>query len=199
MIHVDAQPEPAGFNKDVRQKGLAHLRQKGIALDQPLPPKAKITPYWQACLDDLHSSYQGVCAYLAVFIERITGGVSADHFIAKSRLAGLAYEWTNYRLACSTINSRKREYDDVLDPFVIGADWFHLEIVSGRIYPNPRLTDAQRAAVQATIDRLDLDDADCRELRARHYQEYREGYYTSDFLSRRSPFVHSEAARQGLL
>lgn len=199
MIHVAAQPEPAAFDKEVRQKGIAWLHKKNIPLDKPLPPKTAIEPYWRHCLDDIHTSYDGCCAYLAVFFERVTGGGSVDHFIAKSQRADLAYEWSNYRLACSRINSRKRDYDDVLDPFEVETGWFQLESVSGRIFPNPQLPDDQQHAVQATIDRLGLDDAGNREMRARHYQEYREGYYTAEFLKKRSPFVWIEANRQGLL
>ena len=112
----------------------------------------------QCCLDDLHASYNGCCAYLAVFIERVTGGGSVDHFIAKSQRADLAYEWSNYRLACSRMNSRKRDYDDVLDPFEVETGWFRLELVSGRIYPSPGLPDGLKDQVVATIKRLGLDD-----------------------------------------
>ncbi|MBF0101462.1 MAG: hypothetical protein HQK77_11190 [Desulfobacterales bacterium] len=199
MIHVNAQPEPAAFDADVRQKGIAFLKRKNIVFNQPVPVKIKIEPYWRACLDDLYSSYHGKCAYLAVFFERVTGGGSVDHFIAKSKRSDLSYEWSNYRLACSKMNSQKHEYDDVLDPFEIKDGWFHLEIVSGRIYPNPNLDICQNNLVQATIDRLGLDDERNREMRARHYQEYRERLYTDVFLQRRSPFVYAEAARQGLL
>jgi len=199
MIHVESQLPPDSFDSEVRLKGLAWLKKKNIPLDQPLPPKTGLKPYWQACLDDLHKSYDGCCAYLAVFFERTTGGGSVDHFIAKSQRADLAYEWSNYRLACSRMNSRKREYDDLLDPFEIEDGWFHLELITGRIYPNPALSPERLAAVQATIDRLLLDDAGNREMRARHYQEYRENHYTAEFLKKRSPFVCLEAQRQGLL
>lgn len=97
------------------------------------------------------------------------------------------------------MNSRKREYDDVLDPFEVEDGWFHLEPVSGRVFPNPQLPDEQQQAVQATVKRLGLDEPGNREMRARHYQEYREGFYTADFLRKRSPFVWMEANRQGLL
>ncbi len=58
MIHVAAKPEPASFDAEVRQKGLAWLRMKKIALDQPLSPATTIAPYWRHCLDDMHSSYR---------------------------------------------------------------------------------------------------------------------------------------------
>jgi uncharacterized protein (TIGR02646 family) len=199
MIHVDAKPEPASFDVEVRQKGLAWLLKKGIAMDQPLPANTTIVPYWRHCLDDMHTTYDGCCAYLAIFFERVTGGGSVDHFVAKSQRADLAYEWSNYRLACSRMNSRKREYDDVLDPFEVETGWFHLELVSGRIFPNPNLQPAQKDAVQTTIDRLGLDDPGNREVRARHFQNWFEKGYPVDYLRSYSPFVWYEATRQGLL
>jgi hypothetical protein len=178
---------------------VAYLREKGIHLDKPLPPNAEIPAYWRACLDDLYQNYGGTCAYLAVFFERVTGGASVDHFIAKSDRADLAYEWSNYRLACSTMNSRKWTYDDVLDPFEVLEGWFHVELVSGRIYANPGLPEPTRKRIDHTIKRLRLDDYGNREMRARHYQEYRENFYNAEFLRKRSPFVWYEAERQGLL
>ncbi len=78
-------------------------------------------------------------------------------------------------------------------------DWFRLEFVRGRIYPNPDLTTEQRLAVQKTIERIGLDDAGNRKMRACHYQENRENLYNADFLKKRSPFVWQEAQRQKLL
>ncbi|WP_339133900.1 MAG: hypothetical protein WGN25_13980 [Candidatus Electrothrix sp. GW3-4] len=200
MIPVTEQPEPADFDAKVRRKGLAFLQKKGIAPDQPVPEGITLKPCWRDCLDDLHVSYKGCCAYLAVYIERVTGGVSADHFTVKvGTSARLAHEWSNYRLACSIMNSRKGRYDDVLDPFHIKDNWFSLELVSGRIYPNPSLPFSITRQIQETIDRLRLDDAGNRAMRSRHYQEYIEGFCTTDFLKRRSPFVYTEACRQNLL
>jgi uncharacterized protein (TIGR02646 family) len=199
MIHVTPQPEPETFDAVVRQMGLALLRKRHITLDQPLPANTSIEPYWRHCLDAMYTLYEGYCAYLAIFFERVTGGGTVDHFVAKSQRADLSYEWSNYRLACSRMNSRKREYNDVLDPFEIETGWFHVELVSGRVFPNPDLPPDRQDAVQATIDRLGLDDSGNREMRARHYQEYRQNLYTADFLKKRSPFVWAEATRQGLL
>ena len=199
MITVQAKPEPATFDAEVRQKGLAHLAKKGFPLNQPLPPKADIEPIWRACLTDLHHAYAGVCAYLGVFFERVVGGGSVDHFIAKSTHAGLAYEWSNYRLACSTMNSRKREYSDVLDPFALAPDLFRLQLSTGHIYPNPALPAAPMRIVEETIERLGLDDPQCRDLRARWYQDYLEHKLPSVYLQGKAPFVWAEANRQGLL
>lgn len=199
MIPVHPQPEPTGFDSAVRQKGLAYLAKKQIALDKPLAKGVELTPYWRSCLDDLHQAYQGVCAYLSVYIERAAGAGSVDHFIAKSNDAGLAYEWGNYRLACSIMNSRKRDYADVLDPFILEDGCFRLELVSGRIYPAPNLSTELAEQVEQTIVRLSLDDSMCRALRARWFQEYIEFQLPAEYLRQKSPFVWYEANRQGLL
>jgi hypothetical protein len=102
-------------------------------------------------------------------------------------------------LVSSIMNSRKSVYDDVLDPFEIETGWFQLELVSGRIFPNPQLAQDTKDAVQDTIERLGLDDPRNREMRARHYQEFTQGLYTEAFLKIRSPFVWHEAKRQDLL
>lgn len=127
------------------------------------------------------------------------GGGSVDHFIAKSASAGLAYEWTNYRLACSTMNSRKRNYSNVLDPFALASDLFRLQLSTGHIYPNPTLNAAPMRIVEETIERLGLDDPQCREMRARWYQDYLEHNLPSVYLKSKAPFVWTEANRQGLL
>lgn len=199
VIPVQAQPEPADFDTKVRLRGSRSLRAKGIDPTLPLPAGKKLSTFWRDCLDDLYREYNQTCAYLAVHIERAVGGVTADHFVAKSQLPGQAYEWPNFRLASAIVNARKCDFDDVLDPFALAADWFQLELVTGQIYPSPEIDPADQVLVDQTIKRVGLDNAINREMRARHYQDYRQGSYTADFLRRRSPFVFLEAQRQGLL
>ena len=199
MIPVAAQPEPASFDQRVRQPGLAWLHEHGIALDQTLPANTTIAPYWRECLDDLHQKYDGICAYLCVFMQRAAGGSGVDHFAAKSHSAGLAYEWSNYRLACSTMNSRKRDFTDVLDPFFLSPDLFRLQLSIGHIYPNPELAPQAQVIVEQTIERLALDDTPCRNLRAEWFGDYVRKHIDADYLQRKSPFVWREAQRQGLL
>jgi hypothetical protein len=179
VIHVDPQPEPPAFDARVRQPG-----QRVLAEGRDVLP-----PLWQACLPDLYERYRGVCAYLCVYIPRATGARSVDHFVPKSRRRDLAYEWTNYRLACSLMNSRKRDFDDVLDPFEIRDGWFVLELSFLQVMPAPSLDGPTRAQVQATIDRLGLNDKECIAARAQHYQPYVEGQLTFELLSEWSPFV----------
>ena len=198
MIPVSPQPEPKDFDRKVRQKGLRFLK-KSTNPSGTLSKDMTFPPYWLDCLDELHTLYGGICAYLAVFVERVTGAVSCDHFVPKSKAPTLAYEWKNYRLACARMNTRKGARTDILDPFRVQPGWFCLELVSGRIYPNPNLPPSRRKKVQTTIERLGLDDTANRNLRADHYEGYLKGYYTSEHLKRQSPFVYEEARRQGLL
>ncbi|WP_320333920.1 hypothetical protein [Pseudomonas sp. P5_152] len=198
MIPVRGQPEPASFNAKVRVKGIAHLTSKGLALNKPLPSGTEVSPYWRESLTDLHVAYEGICAYLGIYFERV-GGVSVDHFIAKSVSAADIYEWDNYRLACSTMNSRKRDYNTVLDPFHLAKDLFHLQLSTGHIYPKPGIAARPMRLIEETIETLGLDDAICREIRSRRYQEYLQYQLPADYLKLTSPFIWSEANRQGLL
>ena len=199
MIPVAAQPEPPSFDQRVRQPGLAWLHEQGIMLDHTLPANTTFKPFWRECLGDLHQVYGGICAYLCVFVPRVTGGIGVDHYVAKSRSAGLAYEWGNYRLACSAMNSRKRDFADVLDPFFLTPNLFRLQLSIGHIYPNPALAPQARVIVEQTIERLALDDTPCRNLRADWFDEYVRKAIDADYLRRKSPFVWQEAQRQGLL
>src|SRR5437870_2757527 len=107
VIHVEPRPEPPAFDAKVRQPGRLWMAGQGIRLDRPLPSRTALEPYWRKCLPELYDAYDGTCAYVAVFFEWVTGGATVDHFAAKSRRPRLAYEWRNYRLVCSRMNSRK--------------------------------------------------------------------------------------------
>ena len=183
MIHVEPQPEPPAFDAQVRQPGLQALAEG----------RQELPPYWRACLGDLHERYRGICAYLCVLIPRATGARSVDHIAPKSKRRDLAYEWSNYRLVCSLMNARKRDFEDVLDPFAIPDGWFVLELSFLQVMPNPSLDEATRARVQATIDRLRLNDEECIAARALYYQPYAEGRLPPELLREWSPFVAREA------
>ena len=68
------------------------LKQNKFKLSKPLPKGTDPPPHWRACLGDLHSEYDGVCAYLCIYIERAVAPPTVDHFVAKSKHAGLIYE-----------------------------------------------------------------------------------------------------------
>jgi len=193
MIHVERQPEPSDFDANVRQKGLKWLQK---CEDNQ---KWDSHTYWHRASEDLYHAYQGICAYLAIYFERVTGADSVDHFRPKTVYPELAYEWSNYRLSSRLVNSRKREFEDVLDPFTIETGWFYLDFLSGEVYANPDLSEDIRQKIDRTINRLKLNDAELCRLRCRHFREYQEQEYTGEFLKKRSPFVWAEAHRQALL
>lgn len=198
MIPVTLQPEPADFDVNVRQKGHAWLLHKGIPLNSP-PPKAFSLPnYWRFSNKQLWVAYKGECAYLAIYFEWATGASSTDHFVAKSKKSGDAYEWSNYRLSCLGANRNKNKFDDVLDPIGLAQDTFVLNLVSGSVKPNSALGTTEKAAARKTISRLKLNSAEHKTMRARHYSEYLK-HQCPDILKFYSPFVWYEADRQGLL
>lgn len=199
MIPVTLQPEPADFDAEVRQRGRVWLGAQGIALNAAPPKASKLPNYWSRSNKQLWEAYSGICAYLAIFFEWSTGAASTDHFIAKSQNAGDAYEWSNYRLSCLGPNRNKNKFDDMLDPIGLTQNTFVINFASGKIAPNPTLSPSQKAAARKTIRRLKLDSPDNKKMRAQHYKEYLEGDCSLNFLQRKSPFVHAEIVRQGLL
>jgi hypothetical protein len=116
---------------------------------------------------------------------------------AKSKAWDQVYEWMNYRLACSLVNARKNNFGDVLDPFLIEDDWFELELVGFQVKPARRLDGETRAQVQATIDRLKLNDFTAS--RERDAINYWENGVPFKILTDESPFVARELRRQGRL
>ena len=198
MIPVAPQPEPADFDEKVRRKGHAWLAGRGLALTGPAPTGVSLPTHWRACIGDLHQAYRGICAYVCVFIEPVTGSTTVEHFIAKSDQVEHAYEWKNYRLACGKMNGRKSDYSDVLDPFELEPQTFHLNLASGEIFPNPKLPPGATEKAADTIRRLHLDDGECRKMRMDWLNECLTGGITPEYFARKCPFVHQEVERQGL-
>jgi uncharacterized protein (TIGR02646 family) len=174
VIPVQQQPPPSGFYRNVREPARRWLKDSNMPLSGPVPKDRELKAFWTECLDDLYAAYDGVCAYVSIRINRVTGARSTDHFIAKSSAIEHAYRWSNYRLACQKMNSRKGTFDALLDPFEIGERTFVLNLLDGSIKPSPDLDEETRKRAQDTIDRLGLDDEeDCRRQR----REYLTNYY----------------------
>jgi len=210
MIPIKQQPEPADFDRDVRQKGHDWLRKHGIVFDEPPPNPSKLPPLWREYNKHLWEVYGGVCAYLALYFEFVTGAASTDHFIAKSRHAGNAYEWDNYRLTCLSANQHKNKYDDVLDPFTLPQDTFFLALDTGTIYVNPALEKQNKKLADLamkTIRRLGLDSPNNRTMRQAYFKQYIEFKNAMDisleafraWLKKHNPFVYREMERQDRL
>lgn len=222
MIRLTLAPEPPSFQKTVREPGenalallegkpLPHKRSgapiKATKLkgDSPLmangkPVKKTVAdfPYWTNCLDDLHRAYNGICAYYCFRCEKALLP-QVDHFVAKcDQSPMLAYEWSNFRLACGAANTLKNRFPDVLDPAQIEDGWFHLDINSLRVYANPALSPPVRDAVDATITRLKLSEGDALAVRQHAISHFRQGRVAFSFLELDHPFLARELARQGI-
>ena len=193
MILIAKQPKPTDFDVNVNNPGLAFL----ATTPHPTTRQWKSHAYWQKSLRSLYELYHGICAYCGEWISPSTGDPVVDHFSPKSLHPKMAYEWDNYRLACLRFNSRKKDYEDVLDPFTIGEAWFILDFPSLIVKANSALDSSQQQLVKATISRLQLNDETCIESRIRWVEEFCE-HLDYDFLSRRAPFIAYELGRQGL-
>ena len=211
MIKVTPAPEPATFDAVVRQPGLRSIAEKvgekpsrrggrrfsKMADRREDIPAESFHPYWTEALDDLMTAYNRICAYSCFRIHPVTGSRTVDHMAAKSKAWDQVYEWMNYRLACSLVNARKNTFGDVLDPFLIEDDWFELELVGFQVKPARHLNGETRAQVQATIDRLRLNDFTAS--RERDAINYWENGVPFKILMEESPFVARELRRQGRL
>lgn len=210
MIRVPPAPEPAGFDALVRQPGLRAIAE--IVGEPNLPPRQgrkraviatkpdeipadKFPALWTEALPELLAAYGRVCAYMCFYIERVTGAASVDHLLPKSLDWREVYEWHNYRLACALMNSRKNDYRDVLDPFAVQDGWFRLELVAYQVVPAPQLPTEIRDKVQATINRLRLNDYECLKLREEYAAAFEQGDISWKHLHQRAPFLAREIAR----
>lgn len=214
MIRVVLAPEPANFDRDVRQPGLDAIRElvgeapintrrgpkrKRVAEAREAIPTDKFPPFWREALDDMLVAYKRLCAYTSLYIEHVTGGASVDHLLSRSTRWERIYEWTNYRLASALMNSRKGAVKAVLDPCEIEDDWFHLELDGCQVIPNPRLGGELTKKIEDTIDALKLNDAECLKGREAYLYGYLDGDVGFAYVERRAPFLAREIRRQGRL
>ena len=202
MMRVIPAPEPETFDERVRQPGLRALdalADRHYAGSKAAIPAGKFPPYWRRSLTDLLEGYRRICSYLSLYIPRGTGARSVDHMVAKSLAWDRAYEWRNYRLACSLMNARKGEAVSVLDPFDVEEGWFVLELVAFQVMPADGLAGPIAVAVEDTIKRLRLNDDECCGAREEYAEEYWCGEITIGHLERHAPFVASELRRQNRL
>ena len=220
MIPVAPAPEPPDFDSEVRQLGqcaLAELtgqpppikrrgpRRKQLVLEGvPVTkiadiPSKSLPDLWTKAIPDMLERYGRICAYVCVYIERIIGAPSIDHWIPKSVDPERAYEWDNFRLACSLMNSRKGTKDMLLDPFEIGEGWFELEFVCFQVISSRRLPPHQQLQAAHTVEELHLNCSECLSLRRSQVEAYAQVHVSFEHLEGRSPFVARELRRQGLV
>lgn len=121
-----------------------------------------------------------------------------EHFKPKSRYVEDAYEWSNYRYVCSTLNGRKWAHEDVLDPFTLPPGTFALTL-DLMVVPAQGCAPGLRTRAVDTINRLKLNSSDCQRLRENCWHSFISRKVTAAFLEEYSPFVYSEMVRLGQL
>lgn len=197
MIPVKQEPEPDIFDQLVRIPGKKFLKKLSNA--KPTYKQWKNQDYWKHIRFHLHDVYSGICAYSAHWIPR-SSNPNVDHFIPKSVKPELAYEWSNYRLACPLVNTLKKDYQDVLDPFIIENNWFFLDFPSLMMKVNPELPEKIREKVKCTIDRLKLNENEAFvNDRSSWLKRFCLGEASFAQLKRDAPFIAYELERQNLV
>jgi hypothetical protein len=196
MIRIEKQPEPNDFNNRVRRRGRRFLQ----GTPKPTSKQWRSHSYWREFGSQLHDAYSGICAYSCHWIPYDTGADTVEHFRPKDVYQKEAYEWDNYRLVCATLNGRKGVNEDVLDPFLVQNGWFVIDFPSMLVKPHSDLEPDILQRVQATIDRLGLnDEGTCLKSRVKWLKDYcvPDGI-PFDYLRRHAPFIATELERQGL-
>ena len=198
MIRVERKEEPADFNEEVRVPGNNFVARN---------PKRKPPKYWNKCRGDLYKAYEGYCAYTTFKINCRLDAV-VDHFLPQSRHPELRYEWSNYRLASSHINSVKKDAEPIFDPFELPEEAFRLA-EDMRIEVNPEAFSDEKdlALASETLRRLGLNRpeliADRTEMQDEALRLIGEGMsdeialIVSESLLKQSRFLHREAVRKG--
>jgi hypothetical protein len=196
MIHVQLQPEPASFDAEVRIPGRRFIERRA----NPTAKEWKARAYWTRVLEELHNVYQGICAYSCHWIPYDTGHDTVEHFKPKQVFPREAYEWSNYRLVCGTLNGRKGTDQGILDPFCVQDGWFVLDFPSLLVKPNRTLPNAETQSVLHTIGRLGLnDEGTCLKARLRYVKCYCLREVSFRYLENEAPFIAREIRRQGLV
>lgn len=215
MIPVMLAPEPTGFDTRVRQPGLSAIdelvgraprikrpgpRRKKVANTESKIPADEFPPLWRRAIDDMMAAYEQRCAYLAMFIEE-TGNPTVDHVIPKSMAWNQVYEWSNYRLCASVVNSKKGELLGLVDPAGAKVGWFELHLVTYEVVRGVAAPKRHHAKIDATLPLLNVRD--CVAQRSRYVEEYRLGPGAKGidltYLEHRAPFIAAELRRQGQL
>ena len=193
---LDAIAELVGETPTTRRRG---RKRKKVAETRDQIPAEYLPPLWRDVLPEMLKSYNRLCAYLALYIEHATGSPSVDHVVPKSKAWDKVYEWSNYRLACVLVNSKKNNFDIVLDPFEIEDGFFALELFDFQVKLGASAVGELEAKVADTIEKLGLNLPDCCKARQEYFENYKRQQIKLDYLERRAPFIARELRRQGRL
>jgi uncharacterized protein (TIGR02646 family) len=199
MLPIARQPEPENFDALVRQPGAQFLSGQNIVAG-PVPKGFKWNPHWRKSIPDLYAAYQGICAFSGLRIARTTGASTVEHFLPKKIYPLQAYDWANFLLVSARLNSRKGDWLDVIDPFSMPEQCFHLNFTNGLLTVNSSLPKVTQDVAKSTIRRLHLNrDVDLIKDRLADFQDYIDDKIHISIFQRSNPFAYSEAVRQNLL
>lgn len=193
MMRVELAAEPVNFRELVQQPGDAFT----ASVPHPTEKQWKAHNYWRRVARELHDTYEGICAYYCQYIPFVTGSDTVDHFRPKKKHPKEAYKWKNYRLVSGMMNGRKKDYEDIIDPFLIDGDWFIIDFDTYLVKENPLFSSDIQRAVRKTIDRLKLNNDNCVYGRIDALTMFAK-LDNLDFLDFWAPFLARELRRQNL-
>jgi hypothetical protein len=179
VIRFDRVPEPPGFDESVRQRGVAWLKEH---------PSGRPHDYWRKFTPQLRKGFRELCAYSAMWIQ--SGDV--DHFAPCVEKRELAYEWSNYRYADGSINSRKQRSpeSELLDPFEVRDEWFEILLPSLQLVVTDRCPPELRKRANTMLDKLGLGHAEwVLEVRGSWFKLWQSGNLTLEGLDRKAPLL----------
>jgi uncharacterized protein (TIGR02646 family) len=110
----------------------------------------------------LHDMAHGKCVFCESALE-VTSHLEIEHYVAKTRDPGRAFEWTNLLPSCSKCNNAKGEQDhanSLLKPDDEDPEpffWIHPD--TGELEPHPTLDEAGRKRAAETIRICNLQRA----------------------------------------
>ncbi len=192
MIPVSLESEPANFDSEVRQPGLAFLRSN----PNPNSKQFRKKNYWKNISQELHDAYRSICAYTCVFMP---DPGTVDHFIPKTINPKLAYEWSNFRLSSPRVNNHKANSVDIVDPSNMDEGLFTIDFPSCLVRVSNSFDVQTRQQGEDTIRILKLNEDDhFVQTRCQIMLDYARGEVTLEFLRRRYPFLASEIERQNI-
>ena len=143
--------EPEHFQTNCRVPGAAWL------VANPKKDCHAATHLWSPFRPALRKGFSERCGYLAIRLH--VGGV-VDHYVSSSEDRAKAFEWSNYRYACETVNSRKQALDKrkirVLDPFAVKEGWFRVILPSFELALTEAVDADSRKLAQDTLEALKL-------------------------------------------
>ncbi len=152
MIPVATLDEPPHFDTNCRVAGTAWLAAN------PTKDCHERSDLWSPFRAALRKGFSERCGYLAIKLH--VGGV-VDHYVSCTEDRAKAFEWSNYRYASETVNSRKSALDKqkikVLDPFDVKNGWFRVILPSFELALTDTVDADMRKLAQDTLKELHLD------------------------------------------